>query len=112
MYNIPFPGILAPMDINAESLDPILSALGEQLHELGGRYELVVVGGSALLALGLVKRSTTDVDILAFVQNITSQVSSGGVPSIGGFNVAACIPAGLPVPTGLPGMGGGFPFGR
>ena len=48
----------------------------------------------------------------AFVQNITSQVSSGGVPSIGGFNVAACIPAGLPVPTGLPGMGGGFPFGR
>jgi hypothetical protein len=33
--------------------------------------ELVVVGGSALLALGLVKRSTTDVDIVAFAEEGT-----------------------------------------
>ena len=54
------------MDITADSLDTILAALGEQLQSLGAQVELVVVGGSALLALGLVKRSTTDVDVVAF----------------------------------------------
>jgi hypothetical protein len=59
------------MDISADSLDPILSALGEQLQSLGARVELVVVGGSALLALGLVKRSTTDVDVVALAEEGT-----------------------------------------
>lgn len=45
--------------------DEFLSALGEQLAELGAHYELVVVGGSALLALGLVSRPTKDVDVVA-----------------------------------------------
>jgi len=44
--------------------DRLLSALGEQLAALGQRFELVVVGGSGLLALGLIERSTRDVDIL------------------------------------------------
>jgi hypothetical protein len=43
----------------------LLDALGEQLGALGRRYELVVVGGSALVALGLVSRPTKDVDVLA-----------------------------------------------
>lgn len=43
----------------------LLDVLGEQLAELGARYDLVVVGGSALLALRLVVRSTRDVDIVA-----------------------------------------------
>jgi Nucleotidyltransferase of unknown function (DUF6036) len=43
----------------------VLDALGEQLARAGARYELVVIGGSALLALGLVSRATRDVDLVA-----------------------------------------------
>jgi hypothetical protein len=60
--------ILTPVDIRADALDLILSALGEQLQALGARVELVVIGGSALLALGFVRRTTKDVDILALVE--------------------------------------------
>jgi hypothetical protein len=44
----------------------LLSALGEQLARRGSRTELVVIGGSALLAVGLTTRATRDVDIVAF----------------------------------------------
>lgn len=43
----------------------LLSALGEQLSALGSHVELVVIGGSALTALGFVRRATRDVDLLA-----------------------------------------------
>lgn len=49
----------------AEAAGKLLDALGEQLERLGASYELVVVGGSALLALGLVTRPTKDVDLVA-----------------------------------------------
>jgi hypothetical protein len=52
-------------DITPDSAEQILSALGEQLAARGERYELVVIGGSGLLALGLIERSTKDVDIVA-----------------------------------------------
>lgn len=48
-----------------EEADRLLSALGEQLAALGLSFELVVAGGSGLLALGLIDRSTRDVDLLA-----------------------------------------------
>jgi hypothetical protein len=48
-----------------DAADRLLSALGEQLAAAGQRFELVVVGGSGLLALGLIERSTRDVDLLA-----------------------------------------------
>jgi hypothetical protein len=51
--------------ISADATDRLLSALGEQLGLLGERYDLVVIGGSALLALGLVSRPTRDVDVVA-----------------------------------------------
>lgn len=57
------------MDITREALDGILSALGDQLRALGARLEIVVVGGSALLALGLVRRPTRDVDVLAIAED-------------------------------------------
>lgn len=53
------------MDINAETLGELLNALGEQLAFLGSQAEIVVIGGSALAALGLVRRVTRDVDLLA-----------------------------------------------
>lgn len=56
------------MDITAETLDTILGALEEQLLALGSRQEVVVIGGSALTALGLVNRSTKDVDLVAIAE--------------------------------------------
>jgi Nucleotidyltransferase of unknown function (DUF6036) len=48
-----------------EQAELLLAALGEQLLSLGERYELVVIGGSGLLALGEIQRSTRDVDLVA-----------------------------------------------
>lgn len=50
---------------DAASGDRLLFALAEQLEAAGERYDLVVVGGSALLALRLVERPTRDVDVVA-----------------------------------------------
>lgn len=45
-----------------------LSALGEHLEQVSGNaVELVVCGGSALQALGLIERTTRDVDVLAVI---------------------------------------------
>jgi hypothetical protein len=56
------------VDITAETLDSILRALEEQLRTLGKPQEIVVIGGSALTALGLVKRATRDVDLVAIAE--------------------------------------------
>jgi hypothetical protein len=45
-----------------------LSTLGDVLGARGLRYEVVVIGGSGLLLLGLVVRPTADVDVVALVQ--------------------------------------------
>lgn len=57
------------MQIDEGSLDVILGALGEQLQSLADQQEIVVIGGSALTALGLVKRVTRDVDLLAIAED-------------------------------------------
>lgn len=55
-------------------IERVLSALGEQLDAANASIpELVVCGGSALIVLKLVRRTTKDVDILAFVEE-----NSGG----------------------------------
>ena len=48
-----------------DDADRLFVALGEQLAKVGERYELVVIGGSGLLALGIIERSTRDVDLVA-----------------------------------------------
>jgi Nucleotidyltransferase of unknown function (DUF6036) len=50
---------------NLGQLQRLFDALAQQLARAGRRYELVVVGGSALLALGLINRPTRDVDVVA-----------------------------------------------
>lgn len=57
-----------PLD-SARATEDLLYALGDQLAAHGERYTLAVVGGSALLALGLVSRATRDVDVLAIVED-------------------------------------------
>jgi hypothetical protein len=65
-----------------ETMDRLLGALGEQLAASGERYELVVIGGSGLLALGVIERSTRDIDIVA--------LRAGG-----GLDTAEPLPEGL-----------------
>lgn len=54
--------------LSAHSLDAALLLTAERLEQVQAPTEtLVVCGGSALLALGLVQRTTRDVDVLASV---------------------------------------------
>lgn len=57
----------------AERATQLLDALGEQLERAGAPYELVIVGGSALLALGLITRPTKDVDVVALRSGLSLQ---------------------------------------
>jgi len=51
-----------------QGIEAVLSAFSEQLAETGVRhFEMVVCGGAALNVLGYIKRTTVDVDIMAFV---------------------------------------------
>ncbi len=59
------------MDIDSRLLEEALGTLGEVLEARGLRYEIVAVGGSALMLLGLVDRPTRDLDALALVENDT-----------------------------------------
>ena len=54
---------------NDREIEKILSALGEHLDARNETIpELVVCGGSALNVLGLVQRTTKDVDVVAFAE--------------------------------------------
>lgn len=53
---------------SADAAHELLAALEEQLRAAGLVFDLVVVGGSALLALDLVRRTTADVDVVALSQ--------------------------------------------
>jgi hypothetical protein len=57
------------VEITDETIGLLFGALADQLRVLGSRIEIVVIGGSALTALGLVRRATRDVDILAIADN-------------------------------------------
>lgn len=48
-------------------IEEALEALGELLRDSGERISLVVVGGATLNLLGIVSRSTSDVDVIARV---------------------------------------------
>jgi hypothetical protein len=50
------------------NLEEALKALGEVLADRHEDYDIVVVGGGALLILGLIDRPTEDLDVLARVE--------------------------------------------
>lgn len=60
-------------ELSRRDVTEALAALGELLAARGLRYELVLVGGAALLLRGIVARSTKDADILG------TRVASGHV---------------------------------
>ena len=57
------------MLLSSSLLEQVLDALGALLAERGVNLELVAAGGSGLLLLGLVTRTTRDLDILALVDD-------------------------------------------
>jgi len=57
------------MSMNADQLDRVLGALGATLATRGLHYELVAIGGSGLMLLGVVSRATTDLDVVALVRD-------------------------------------------
>ncbi len=52
--------------LDAGHTHELLLALGEHLERLDAATELVVIGGAALLAVGLTTRATLDIDVVAF----------------------------------------------
>lgn len=68
---------------NKKTVDTILSALGEQYASLkGADLDIVVCGGSALQALGLIERPTKDVDILAIINNLNEPILAEPLPML------------------------------
>ena len=59
-------------------IERVFAALGELLTAEGMEFGIVVLGGAALNLLGIVERTTRDVDVLA----ITSSTLEDGLPSL------------------------------
>jgi hypothetical protein len=57
------------MEMDRTLLERALQALGETLQVRGLAYEVVVIGGSSLLLLGLIRRPTRDLDAVALVDD-------------------------------------------
>jgi hypothetical protein len=62
-------------------LEAPLKALGDLLAGQGRRFAIVVVGGAALNLLGLVKRTTVDVDVLALADPDSAEPGTDLVPA-------------------------------
>lgn len=56
-------------ELDHDGLLEALSALGETLRFRGASAELAIIGGSGLLLLGLVRRTTQDVDVVGVLRN-------------------------------------------
>lgn len=59
---------MAGNPLDSTTLPRALTMLGEVLESRGHTYEVVAVGGSALVLLGYVHRATRDVDLIALVE--------------------------------------------
>ena len=66
--------------LQPESLESVLSALGRVLASRRLAYELVTVGGSSLMLLGLIERPTRDLDVIALIES-GRYVKAGALPA-------------------------------
>ncbi len=55
--------------LGPETLEQALTGLGALLASRSQRFELVAVGGSSLMLLGLLRRPTGDLDVIALVES-------------------------------------------
>ena len=56
------------MDFQRQALEEALESLGAVLQERRSPFELLAIGGSGLLLLGLIDRPTGDLDIIGLLQ--------------------------------------------
>ncbi len=56
------------MEIDLVSLEGALVVLGQLLADRGLHYEVVAIGGGGLLLLGLIDRTTKDLDLIALIK--------------------------------------------
>lgn len=56
------------MEINSKGLEEALRVLGDLLADRGLHYEVAAIGGGSLLLLGLLDRTTKDLDLVALVK--------------------------------------------
>lgn len=56
-------------DLNSKLLEEALATLGEVLTQRRAPQEIALIGGSGLLLLGTVERTTHDVDVVALVSD-------------------------------------------
>jgi hypothetical protein len=95
------------MEITDDTIDLLFGALADQLQALGSRVEIVVIGGSALTALGLVRRATRDVDLLAIAEDCELRLAEPLPHALLAARAAVAADFGLaedwlnPGPTGL-----------
>jgi hypothetical protein len=57
--------IVSIMSLDSDTLREALRTLGAILEDRGVSYEVVVIGGGALLLVGLIERATKDIDVVA-----------------------------------------------
>src|SRR5918992_1605724 len=69
------------MQLDRQTADQALTALAEHLARTEEKLDLVVIGGSGLLALGVIDRSTRDVDIVALRRG-SELVSPNPLPDV------------------------------
>jgi hypothetical protein len=87
-------------DLNSERLTEALSLLGERLRLAGtDPLELIVCGGSSLIAAGYVSRVTRDVDVLALRVRGEEVISARPLPAAL-IEAAARVAADLGLPDG------------
>ncbi len=76
--------------LSKDNLDEILSALDRQIKALGGSsVSLAVCGGTALFALGLVLRTTKDIDVLGTVSKEHGVISVRKIDKFPDFLIKA-----------------------
>ena len=56
------------MSLDAAHLEDALFTLGALLESRGQHFEVVAIGAGSLLLLGLIRRSTKDIDIVALIE--------------------------------------------
>jgi hypothetical protein len=57
------------MAFDENTLEEALLTLGELLQTRGQRFEVVAIGGGSLLLLGLIRRPTKDLDVVALMRS-------------------------------------------
>ena len=80
--------------LNTTELENALRAVGELLQAEGARAAIVVVGGASLSLLGLVPRTTRDVDVIARVE----EPEPSAAPEVRPTSVPLVPPEPLPEP--------------